>query len=190
MQYYFNPRPLENYSTWAYYENAFTSEECDKIKEMFNGGVPAGIDGGAVNTDIRKANVVSLNYSLDTDWLYQKLTHFVLSCNFARYNYDLTGFIEPLQLIKYVKGDHYKWHQDNGSNSTSTRKLSVVLLLSDEDEYSGGELEFAPSTPVPLRPKTKGTLAIFPPTEPHRVTKVTKGERYTLVGWVNGPSFR
>ena len=35
----------------------------------------------------------------------------------------------------------------------------------------------------------KGTVIVFPSAILHRVTPVTKGARYSLVQWYNGPDF-
>jgi PKHD-type hydroxylase len=39
-------------------------------------------------------------------------------------------------------------------------------------------------------PKDKGTIVFFSSNIEHEVTPVTKGTRYALVGWVNGPNLR
>jgi PKHD-type hydroxylase len=70
------------------------------------------------------------------------------------------------------------------------RKLSFSVMLTDPEEYEGGELllkiDSFPITP----PNKKGTVIFFPSYVLHEVTPVTKGTRKTLVGWVLGPKFR
>jgi PKHD-type hydroxylase len=39
-------------------------------------------------------------------------------------------------------------------------------------------------------PRQKGTIILFDSRTQHRVQKVTKGVRKSLVGWVVGPRFR
>ena len=38
--------------------------------------------------------------------------------------------------------------------------------------------------------RTRGAMALFPSFLPHRVTPVTRGVRYSLVGWVCGKPWR
>jgi PKHD-type hydroxylase len=63
-------------------------------------------------------------------------------------------------------------------------------MLSDPEEYEGGELLLKTSAfPIKTLNK-KGTIIFFPSYVLHEVTPVTKGTRKTLVGWVLGPNFK
>ena len=70
-----------------------------------------------------------------------------------------------------------------------TRKLSFSLLLSDPDEYEGGDLIIATVNGHHIIPKGKGLIVFFPAYTEHEVTPVTKGIRRSLVGWIHGPHF-
>ena len=79
------------------------------------------------------------------------------------------------------------------------RKLSVTVSLSDEKDYSGGELEFDFRQQSPdKRNQTreckeilpKGSLVVFPSFVWHRVKPVKKGVRYSLVVWNLGYPFQ
>lgn len=191
MQFTFAPSPLANYSQWAFFEKAFTSEECEKIKALFDNPEIASIGNEQANTrnsDIRKSEICWIPYSSDTRWIYERISEFVFGCNNERYGFQLSGFGEALQLGRYTEGDHYTWHQDIGPGKMTTRKLSIVLQLSKPDEYEGGALEFQGFDEKVSN--NQGDLIIFPSFNPHRVTKVTKGERYSLVAWLSGPTFR
>jgi len=37
--------------------------------------------------------------------------------------------------------------------------------------------------------RKQGTVIVFPSFLKHRVTEVTRGKRYSLVQWLNGPDF-
>jgi PKHD-type hydroxylase len=107
------------------------------------------------------------------------------------YNFNLTGFGEPLQLTNYDNTDNgmYSWHQDFGG--TVSRKLSLVLQLSDPADYEGGNLELNAGGYEPIRiEKRRGLLVAFPSWQVHQVTPVTQGTRQSLVAWVTGPRFR
>jgi PKHD-type hydroxylase len=67
------------------------------------------------------------------------------------------------------------------------RKLSAVLMLSDQNDYEGGELEIRDVDPIKLN---QGSIIIFPSPLFHRVKEVTKGNRFSAVAWAVGPAFR
>jgi PKHD-type hydroxylase len=192
MQFTFNPQPLANYCQWAYYLKAFSAEECERIKLLFKDSVNSQTgnkENPQRNSRIRKSEVSWITYSQDVRWIYEKLSGFVFDCNNSRYGYQLSGFGEPLQLGRYIDGDHYAYHQDCGPNDFSIRKLSVVLQLSDPADYEGGALEFLGNEDEKV-PNSQGDLILFPSFNPHRVTQVTSGERFSLVSWVSGSPFR
>ncbi len=69
------------------------------------------------------------------------------------------------------------------------RKLSVIIQLSDSDEYIGGNFEFDEiKTNVDFQPQR--TVIIFPSYLRHRVSPVTFGTRRSLVTWYYGPKWR
>ena len=73
--------------------------------------------------------------------------------------------------------------------------LTFLLLvqLSDETMYEGGNLEFGITDETGKNnytaPRTRGSITIFPAFLSHRVTPVTKGRRYSLITWMLGDSF-
>ena len=71
------------------------------------------------------------------------------------------------------------------------RKLSFVVQLSDPDDYEGGNLQLMDEgDKTYFAPREKGTIIIFDSRTKHRVTKVKKGIRKSIVGWVSGPRWR
>ena len=71
------------------------------------------------------------------------------------------------------------------------RKLSFSLQLSNENEYTGGEIEFKDVMGNTFfAPKNRGCLIIFDSRTEHRVCTVESGNRKSLVGWVKGPRWR
>jgi len=191
--FYFHPTPLSNYSEHAHYAKAFTPEECEKIKAMWSGGGIARTQETGLSllthlpSEVRKAKVSWLSFNQETEWLFRKLHAYVHDVNFHRYHFDLSGFLEQLQLTRYDEGDQYKWHQDNGTDVLSVRKLSLVLQLSAPEDYEGGTLEFLSG---PNMACNQGDLILFPSFNAHQVQPITKGTRYSLVAWVSGPPYR
>jgi PKHD-type hydroxylase len=181
---------LDNFDTFAFYEDAFSSVECNEIKKLFN-DMTDGVVGYQDNVDkqIRKSQVCFKERTDETEWIFNKLTAFAFSCNLNRWRFQLSGFYEGLQLTEYDEhGSHYDWHMDNGNGEMSIRKLSLILLLDDPKDYDGGELGF-----IGVQEKKKygmGTLIVFPSYVGHKVYPVTKGNRKTVVAWISGDPYR
>ena len=71
------------------------------------------------------------------------------------------------------KNGHYDWHMDFIKNK-STRKISVSIQLSDENDYEGGDLEFMIHHSIIKAPRKKSTIIFFPFYITHRITKHLK----------------
>jgi len=127
--------------------------------------------------------------------LFHKISNSISLFNAKYWNFDLTSFVENWQYTIYESSEngHYDWHVDNiDSHNSSPRKLSVVIQLSDPDEYEGGELmfNFGSLEGDKIAVKKKGTIIMFPSYVLHKVAPVTAGVRRSLVFWVSGPGFR
>lgn len=65
----------------------------------------------------------------------------------------------------------------------------MSLMLSDPDEYKGGELEIVHTgnldDKVSFKPN-KGDMVFFASWMPHRVAPVQSGTRKSLVAWIMG----
>ena len=134
-----------------------------------------------------------------THWIGGFLWHFIKMANKDNFLYDISDIENDLiQYTQYNKGDFYKWHTDMdicdiNEPDQLVRKLSFTLQLTNEDEYTGGNLEFADfddSTNRFTAPKSRGTVIVFDSRIPHRVTPVKSGIRKSLVGWVVGKRWR
>jgi predicted 2-oxoglutarate/Fe(II)-dependent dioxygenase YbiX len=150
-----------------------------------------------------------------THWVSGFLWHYVQRANRENFLYDLRNIDgESLQYTKYSEGEYYGWHTDAGianmykpqaqgnrgcemasdfinQNCELVRKLSFSLQLSDPDEYEGGNVQFMDDEgKAYFAPRTRGTIILFDSRTQHRVLKVTKGIRKSIVGWVVGPRWK
>ena len=106
-----------------------------------------------------------------------------------RYNCQFKSY-EPVQLLGYPVGGHYKGHNDGESFNYETRQWEPIMprdvsfLFYLNDQYGGGELEFY-DLGLTIKPK-KGMMIAFPSYKDfaHMVHPVTWGHRYSLVSWV------
>lgn len=181
---------------YAYWENAFTPEECAAITEIAKKYTPvqgAIFSDGNIKShmDIRDCGIVFLAPD-ELEWFYQKLSYYTLEINNKFFKFDLWGFMENLQFTQYVApSGKYDSHIDKAFGA-QIRKLSIVVQMSNPDDYEGGDLEILTSgEEKPKKTKREiGTLIAFPSYTLHRVTPVTKGVRNSLVGWITGAPFK
>jgi PKHD-type hydroxylase len=179
---------------WAFFDNAFTDEQCDDLVEYCNKqDLNEGVVGyaSANEEQIRKSRIAFIPPTEFMVPYYQKLSAIVLSLNEQFFKFDLYGFGENLQFTEYVApSGKYDSHVDR-AYGIAVRKLSIVLQLTDPDTYEGGDLELIPQIENPHKmPRKRGTLIAFPSYQLHRITPVTKGTRNSLVGWINGKQFK
>ena len=180
----------------AYWEGFLTDEEINYLANVNNWSniAPAQIGSGVTNQNIRSTKISWLELSNENKDIWNKLAKVVAEVNSRYFHFDLTGFYEPIQLGIYTAEDkgHYDWHVDMFiSNTNASRKLSMVLMLSDPSEFEGGELLLkSDSDEYRSLSLAKGRAWFFPSYMLHKVTPVTKGTRKTLVLWVGGPQFK
>jgi PKHD-type hydroxylase len=186
------PFELDYVEDWAYFQGAFTPEECGKIIEIGNARIinKSSIRGNDIANDIRDSKNSWILPSDDSHWIFRRVTDVIVDLNSKYFKFDLYGFIEGFQFTRYdAPGGKYDQHIDRGLN-TWTRKLSFTLQLSDPKDYVGGDLELYYGKDPTVPNKEQGFVTVFPSYVMHRVTPVTKGTRYSLVAWITGPSFK
>ena len=134
-----------------------------------------------------------------THWIGGFLWYYIRMANKDNFLYDISDIENNMiQYTQYNKGYFYKWHTDMdicdiNEPDQLVRKLSFTLQLTNEDEYTGGNLEFADFDDSSYRflvPKSRGTMIVFDSRTPHRVTPIESGIRKSLVGWVVGKRWR
>lgn len=111
---------------------------------------------------------------------------FGVLANSEFWEYDIQTSHAWLQT--YFSGNDYALHFDGSIGQT--RKLTVVVMLSEQTNYEGGQLEMNFPTETFHIPKTRGTMCIFPFWVPHNVSMVTKGMRQTINLGFWGPPFK
>ena len=76
-------------------------------------------------------------------------------------------------------------------NIEMVRKLSFSLQLSHPDDYEGGNVQLLDEAGNSyITPRQRGTIVLFDSRTQHRVLKVTKGVRKSIVGWTVGPRWK
>ena len=166
-------------------------QKCNQ-NELFESEV---IDG--MGSVLKPATRVSKQNWIPTDhWIAGIMKNCIESANVNYFNYDLTYWCDRIQYTVYDEpGSKYNWHTDICTSSDDdllVRKLSISLVLSDSNEYEGGELQLmlAGGTEMKTIKPSIGEAIIFPSTARHRVLPIKSGKRISLVGWYGGPAFR
>lgn len=167
-------------------------ETCDEICQEF-GAIPSqaasmGIDGEVVENNHRNTTVrfapkghpfertlvgIALKGNEECKW------HYEVNCN------------EAIQFAEYGPEQHYNWHTDTFalSGKPQDRKLTVVCLLNDPSEFTGGEFQMRLYSEY-TAPLKKGSVIAFPSILEHRVLPVLSGVRKSATVWMKGPRFK
>ena len=188
-----------NLLNYYFFKDGFTEADIEQIKQIAS-KLPF-VDGnvsGSVVKDYRTSRIRWIHYDHETEAIHNKIFDLVKKTNENCYHFDITNFRDSLQFTEYQapkegseKGGFYDWHMDLGTGERNcTRKLSMVIQLTDPTEYDGGNLEFMIHRNIITAPKDKGCVIFFPSFLTHRVTPVTRGTRNSLVCWFHGPPFK
>lgn len=184
-------------NVWEVWPSALTAAECDAIikraAQYQQESATVGFDlGQRSDRAYRSSTICWLDAYRDRD-IADRLMQFVHSSNRTNFGIDIVAPYE-LQFTEYhgdVQGK-YDWHQDVWLESSRPfdRKLSVVVQLSDPEDYEGGAFEFFCVQQPGASFAPRGSMLIFPSFLQHRVLPVTWGVRRSLVTWVEGPRWR
>lgn len=187
-------RDNTNHFNYYFYKNAFTPAELEDIKKLGESypKKAAEVGGGEDSTvsDYRKSEIAWIDEEPKSMWLYDKIAYYATEANNEMWKFDIWGYHDSLQYTNYYgNGGHYDWHADLGPG-ISNRKLSVVLQLSNPEDYEGGELQMNVGSNILTVPKEYGLLCFFPSFLLHRVTPLSSGHRISLVTWLCGANLR
>jgi len=141
-----------------------------------------------VDKNIRNVKGYSLNFNTPTNlfyWNYIKKEierlYIYYKSKFPQMNSEK---INQIDLLKYSPGGKYEVHADHFTNAP--RHLSIIMNLNDE--YEGGDLIFTDQREQEIKrfKLSKGTIVFFPSNfmYPHSIQPITKGERYSIVAWL------
>jgi PKHD-type hydroxylase len=182
---------LDPVHSWAYWDKAFTQEECKRIIEIGNNRTQKQATTHNNDKDnVRKSKVAWLYPSDDMEWVYRRMTDIITDLNNRFFQFDLFGATEGFQFTKYQSpGGKYGKHIDS-SPGTLIRKLSFTLQLSKPEDYKGGDLVLYLGDKPETMKREQGFVALFPSYVLHEVKPVTDGTRYSLVSWITGKPFK
>jgi predicted 2-oxoglutarate/Fe(II)-dependent dioxygenase YbiX len=145
-------------------QSLFTKEECDSIILYNNTDI--------LNWKMEDRNYYSqpINYSLENNWLFNKLKTFVEE----NIDIKIKTLKKTIHFHKFTKGDWFGKHNDVRDN----RVYAIGVLLNDT--FDGGEFKLYNPNEILLN-KTVGNSYIFDVTTLHEITPILEGERYSLL---------
>ena len=186
---------MENFPvTHLIRKDAFTADECERIIRLglLQPLEPAYAPGMKIDPDVRSSFVRFIYSADDNIWLFRRLWQLLQESPF-------TDHITTLNFVQFTEykaeyGGKFAKHRDtevfyHPHNSTDmVRKVTCMVQLSDERDYDDGELVLYPPNESKITgPRCQGCAIMFPSKMVHEAKKVTKGTRYSLVAWFEGP---
>lgn len=178
--------------TYMIWEAEFPLNLCDEIveKSLSEGALGKGTifyEEWETSQDRRNSNVKFLK----DPTLKQEMLKYAFLAN-KEFEVEIS-YLPNVQFTEYREGCFYDTHHDVDwfSPLQRQRKLSITIQLTDSNLYEGGDFNFRSGIqPDPQVLRKKGTILVFPSYIEHSVSKVTKGIRHSLVGWVEGPKWK
>ena len=183
------------------YDNFLSDDEIDNLlknlevvpyQESGTGNDPKSIS--SFNPTHRRSQIKWIPKKKPFIDTYKKISSFVKKANKDMFRVNLT-YCENIQFTKYNESDWgtYNWHidtvalQNEHDKNKVIRKLSTVIFLNDEDDFTGGNFLIDISGSIQHIKQKKGTMIIFTSNTSHCVTPVIYGNRKSLVNWFSGP---
>ena len=150
-------------SPFVLYDKFFNSKICDRILKF------AEIQQYKKYNDRKsRFEYIILNDSYDykdLKWITNPLTDLIEESNDINFQLDITS-LRFLSLYKFHIDDELYWHHDCDwwfNSLPYDKKLTLLISLSDESEYDGGEIgEFMSTVPLPREHYSKGSVTIIP----------------------------
>ena len=158
-------------------EGWLTDEQCDAILDKY-----MSLESYSFN----HCNAMTRECGRPLDQVLDPMQNFARKMNDLFWKYDLRGADAWLQT--YEPPNDYQKHMDvvPGQN----RKLSAVLMLTESNDYMGGDLGIYTWPDKFYVPRTRGTVVVFQSWLVHFVSPVFVGIRQTINMGFWGPNFR
>jgi PKHD-type hydroxylase len=186
---------------WCVFNKKFSKEYCNAIVAEAN-KIPKqpavlGVNGDNADLNWRKSQIAFIQRDIP-EWqeLFDEIWKLACQANNDWFNFHISKF-DYIQYAEYdgnVKGE-YKRHHDvfyMNNDPKFHRKLSMIIQLTDPNEYDGGDLElYNISSTVPREQfRNQGSVILFPSFTEHAALPVTKGIRNSMAVWIDGPKWR
>jgi hypothetical protein len=142
----------------------FTKQECETILPYNDNDITNW------KKHDRKYNSQPIEYSLKTEWVFNRLKEFVETNS----DIKIKKIKETIHFHKFIKGDWFDKHNDD----KESRLYAIGVLLNDN--FEGGEFNLYKPTKQSLDKKV-GNTYLFDVRIEHEITPILEGERYSLL---------
>jgi len=153
----------------------FTEKECEYLKEFYT------TETEHTSDEIQDYNAVKLKFSNSSTKYITTTNKELLEFLQDRLKEHGVKSIPKVKFMKYVKGDNLARHTDFAKYGVDIIYKTYLFQLSKGDEYGGGDLIVGKD----IQNRNQGSMCIINPTTPHEVTKVTWGERISMIIFLN-----
>lgn len=159
-------------------DSVFSNNECDEVVanaqslEFFKSTIQRD-SKYVVDESIRSVTSVNLKDLENIGWVSYRLNKVISSVQ-SYFSFNLLPISEsnePIFLLKYEQGSHYDWHTDIGRGEIPTRRLTLIVQLSDPNDYVGATT-FVNMNKTVKSMKNKGSITVFPSEKKHKVTQL------------------
>lgn len=179
----------------------FTDKECEQIMNLEGGRWFESKTVNSIDQELHSINPFRISTQRQVlipkdSFITENLKEFgvkkIIQTQKFRYqeelDYDKSKDIAS--ILKYTKGGKFKRHQDRGSKGTAWRYRTILIQLSNEDEYEGGGLSVWDTSNNETKiSKQRGNAVMFDSRLYHQVHPLISGTRYVLVMWLPHESF-
>lgn len=173
----------KNFEWFLVRDNFLSSQECDDEIKF-------------IDSNVKKDNFVSgdmhdcKNVDIENEKLLDRLWKVVKLSNTLVYKFDISGIQgscgKLYSVDTFTADDNY--HTDfaagDGSVVNSCTKLSCLIFLNDDFEDGGLQIW---NDKIDAK---KGRLVIFPSFAAHKVLQFSEKDRYTLITFIGGNTFK
>jgi PKHD-type hydroxylase len=186
---------------WCYYNSYFTPEQCANIIDSAK-SIPAkmgalGTVGDNINEEVRKSKIRFIHKeNKKFSYLFDEIWKLAIQANDEWFGIHISK-LDFIQLAEYDASydGEYKVHHDvfwMNNDPIYHRKMTAIIQLSDPNSYEGGNVEIVDCNekPNPNEIRNQGTALFFPSLLTHKANLVTKGTRYSIACWFEGPKWR
>jgi hypothetical protein len=161
----------------------FSKDDCDYIKSLTN------------SKSFERSKVAGYN-KLDTVSQCRTSSELILESNHDLSNILLPKFkefgIKSLPdffiILKYDVNQEFKKHTDSGVEYPNRYK-TLIIQLSNQTDYDGGELCIFQNGETTLSSKEIGNTIMFNSSLEHCANKIIEGTRYSMVCWLSIDNF-
>lgn len=161
----------------------FNKDDCDYFRSLsddksFERSKVAGYNNLNIISEHRTSSELIIELDDDlSNMMLEKLKEF-----------EIKSLPEFFIILKYDKNQEFKRHTDSGVEYPNRYK-TVIIQLSNEADYDGGELCIFHNGETTVSSKEIGNVMMFDSSIEHSVNKINDGIRYSIVFWLSIDNF-